>query len=115
MATKTKTKKTKVAPTTNAAPTTNTAPTTNAAGGLAGGQVGGHPDQGGLSIGDLKNISTVLDVASTRGAFRANEMATVGLIYNKLQAFLAKVAPPEAKKNEAETKISTPAKGVGEI
>ena len=52
----------------------------------------GEP-QGGLSIGDLKNLSTVLDVASTRGAFRANEMATVGLLYNKLTQFLVKVAP----------------------
>jgi len=43
-------------------------------------------------------------VASTRGAFRANEMATVGAMYNKLQAFLARVAPeskPEAKTAEA--------------
>ena len=31
-----------------------------------------------LSIGDLKNLSTVLDVASQRGAFRAAEMANVG-------------------------------------
>lgn len=51
-----------------------------------------------LSIGDLKNLATVIDVASTRGAFRANEMAMVGMVYNKLQAFLAKVAPAEDKK-----------------
>ena len=57
-----------------------------------------------LSIADLKNLATIIDVASTRGAFRANEMATVGAMYNKLQAFLAKVAPeqkPEAKTAEA--------------
>ena len=57
-----------------------------------------------LSIADLKNLGTIIDVASTRGAFRANEMATVGAMYNKLQAFLAKVAPeqkPEDKKAEA--------------
>jgi len=54
-----------------------------------------------LNIADLRNIALVIDVASTRGAFRANEMATVGLVYNKLQMFLAKVAPetkPEEKK-----------------
>jgi hypothetical protein len=92
MATKTKNKKAKVVKPTLAQQTANAAPTANAA--------GGPVDQGGLSIGDLKNISTVLDVASTRGAFKAAEMATVGLIYNKLQAFLAKVAPPEPKKEE---------------
>lgn len=48
-----------------------------------------------LSISDLKNISTIIDVASTRGAFRANEMATVGVMFNKLSAFLAKVAPEQ--------------------
>ena len=63
-----------------------------------------QPDPTALSIGDLKNLSTILDVASTRGAFKANEMAGVGALYNKLQAFLAKVAPepkPEDKKAEA--------------
>ena len=61
-------------------------------------------DPNALSIGDLKNLSTILDVASTRGAFKANEMAGVGFLYNKLQAFLAKVAPeqkPEGAKAEA--------------
>ncbi len=63
-----------------------------------------QPDPNALSIGDLKNLSTILDVASTRGAFKANEMAGVGFLYNKLQAFLAKVAPeqkPEGAKAEA--------------
>ena len=54
-----------------------------------------------LTIADLKNIATIIDVASTRGAFRANEMATVGLVYNKLQSFLAKVAPePKTEENK---------------
>ncbi len=64
----------------------------------------GQPDPTALSIGDLKNLSTILDVASTRGAFKAGEMAGVGFLYNKLQAFLAKVAPeqkPADKKAEA--------------
>ena len=64
---------------------------------------------GGLSIGDLRNLATIMDVASTRGAFRANEMATVGLIYNKLQAFLAKVAPPEPQKQGAPATGTAPA------
>ena len=63
-----------------------------------------QPDPTALSVGDLKNLSTILDVASTRGAFKANEMAGVGFLYNKLQAFLAKVAPeqkPEDAKAQA--------------
>ena len=54
-----------------------------------------QPDPTALSIGDLKNLTTILDVASTRGAFKASEMAGVGYIYNKLQAFLARVAPEQ--------------------
>tara|TARA_Y100000748_G_scaffold252688_1_gene218162 strand:+ start:1164 stop:1460 length:297 start_codon:yes stop_codon:yes gene_type:complete len=52
-------------------------------------------DPTALSIGDLRNLSTILDVASTRGAFKAAEMASVGFLYNKLQGFLAKVAPEQ--------------------
>ena len=72
-----------------------------------------RPDPTALSIGDLKNLSTILDVASTRGAFKANEMAGVGFLYNKLQAFLAKVAPeqkPEEAKAGAPTTVA-PAEG----
>ena len=57
------------------------------------GQQAPQQDPMALSIGYLKNLTTILDVASTRGAFKAAEMQGVGYIYNKLQAFLAKVAP----------------------
>jgi hypothetical protein len=55
-----------------------------------------------LTIADLKNLATIIDVASTRGAFRANEMATVGVMFNKLSAFLAKVAPADKPAEQAE-------------
>jgi len=54
-----------------------------------------QPDPMALSIGDLKGLASVIDVASTRGAFKANEMAGVGILYNKLQAFLAKMTPEQ--------------------
>src|SRR5210317_1436925 len=69
-----------------------------------------QPDPTALSIGDLKNLSTILDVASTRGAFKANEMAGVGFLYNKLQAFLAKVAPEQKPE---ENKAAAPATAEG--
>jgi hypothetical protein len=98
MATKKKTlKKPTRATATEPTATANSAP-------QAGAQVQApQPDPNALSIGDLKNLSSILDVASTRGAFKAAEMAGVGFLYNKLQAFLAKVAPPEEKKNETAT------------
>ena len=63
------------------------------------------PDPMALSIGDLKNLSVIIDVASSRGAFKAAEMANVGLLYNKLQGFLAKVAPAEQKPAEAQGEV----------
>ena len=74
------------------------------------GQQAPQPDPTALSIGDLKNLSTILDVASTRGAFKANEMAGVGFLYNKLQAFLAKVAP-EQKPEDAKAAAPATAEG----
>ena len=71
------------------------------------GQQAPQPDPTALSIGDLKNLSTILDVASTRGAFKASEMAGVGFIYNKLQAFLAKVAPEQKPGGTAGTGAPT--------
>jgi len=69
-----------------------------------------QPDPTALSIGDLKNLATILDVASTRGAFKANEMAGVGFLYNKLQAFLTKMAPEQ---NTEDTKAEAPAAAEG--
>ena len=48
-----------------------------------------------ISLVDLNSLAQIIDLASTRGAFKANEMAGVGFLYNKLQAFLAKVAPEQ--------------------
>ena len=56
-----------------------------------------QPDPNALSIGDLKGLMSIIDVASARGSFRAGEMAGVGTLYNKLSAFLAKVAPTEGQ------------------
>ena len=58
-------------------------------------------DPNALSLGDLKNLSTILDVASQRGAFKAAEMANVGFIYNKLTAFLTKIESQGAQPGTA--------------
>lgn len=56
------------------------------------------PTQAELSVTDLMNLRSVIDVASRRGAFRAEEMSSIGVVYDKLNAFLNAVAP--AKKPE---------------
>jgi hypothetical protein len=54
-----------------------------------------------LTVTDLNAIKQIIDVASSRGAFRANEMAVVGQTYNKLESFLGAVqAQQEPKKEE---------------
>ena len=52
-----------------------------------------------LGVQDLQNCAQVIDIAVSRGAFRANEVAQVGAVYNKLEAFIKSVA--EAQKTEA--------------
>jgi len=89
------------------------APKTASATGTATAQPQAQPDPTALSIGDLKNLSTILDVASTRGAFKANEMAGVGFLYNKLQAFLAKVAPEQTPEATAGAPATAPATAEG--
>jgi hypothetical protein len=44
-----------------------------------------------LNIQDLAAMRTLVDVASSRGAFRPGEMVTVGTLYNKLDSFLNEV------------------------
>lgn len=41
-----------------------------------------------ISINDLAVIKGLIETACTRGAFHANEMSTVGELYEKLTAFL---------------------------
>ncbi len=50
-----------------------------------------------LNISDLVALKSILDVASQRGAFKANELEAVGKTYNKLNTFLESVA---TKKDE---------------
>jgi hypothetical protein len=37
-------------------------------------------------------LKQIIDVASSRGAFKPNEMTTIGTVYTKLETFLSAVA-----------------------
>lgn len=41
-----------------------------------------------LSVNDLKNLLTIVDVASKRGAFTPKEFGAIGEVYGKVDAFL---------------------------
>lgn len=45
-----------------------------------------------LNITDLVAIKNILEVASSRGAFKANEFEAVGKTFNKLNSFLEAVS-----------------------
>jgi hypothetical protein len=45
-----------------------------------------------LTISDLNAMRSIIDIASSRGAFKPNEMVAVGQTYTKLTAFLEQVA-----------------------
>ena len=55
-----------------------------------------------LSIGDLANLRQIIDVATQRGAFRANELEVVGNAYNRLNAFLGTIAANVETQEQAE-------------
>jgi hypothetical protein len=57
-----------------------------------------------LTIVDLQNIKSVIEVCARRGAFQAAEMAAIGTVFNKLNTFLEAVAPKEA---EAESQVDS--------
>ena len=48
-----------------------------------------------LNLNDLAALKSIIDVATQRGAFRANELEAVGKLYNKLTSFLDTVAKKE--------------------
>ena len=50
-----------------------------------------------LTITDLVNIRSIVDVAVRRGAFGATEASAVGAAFDKLNIFLNAVAPAKAE------------------
>lgn len=58
----------------------------------------------GIQITDLQLIMNIIDLASQRGAFRANELTQVGSVADKLGAFLGQVAQQAKAEQEAKDK-----------
>jgi len=49
----------------------------------------------GLTINDLASLKNIIDVASSRGAFKTAEFNAVGDTYGRLTNFLASLRKPE--------------------
>lgn len=63
-----------------------------------------------ITIADLNLLKNIIDLASTRGAFRANEMLQIGEVYNKLSVFLEAVVA-QAQEQEANNADAGESKG----
>lgn len=64
----------------------------------------------GLSVDDLMNALRIINTATERGAFKANELSFVGKVYDKFSTFVraaqaeAKVAKDEETNDPATSK-----------
>jgi hypothetical protein len=63
-----------------------------------------------ITVADLNLIKNIIDLASSRGAFRAGELKEIGEVYNKLTAFLDAVIA-QAQEQEASASDTSKTKG----
>ena len=61
-----------------------------------------QPQDSTITLVDLQNILQVLDLASSRGAFRGPELEPVGTLYNKFKKFIDAAAPQTQQNNPAQ-------------
>ena len=48
-----------------------------------------------ITLGDISTLLQIIDVVSTRGGFQGQELAGVGMLRNKLEAFLRQKGPKQ--------------------
>jgi hypothetical protein len=53
-----------------------------------------------LTVQDLAGLRSIIEVASQRGAFKAQELEAVGKMFNKLNTFLEAVAKQQPQGQE---------------
>tara|TARA_R110002153_G_scaffold95673_9_gene229572 strand:- start:1904 stop:2161 length:258 start_codon:yes stop_codon:yes gene_type:complete len=65
---------------------------------------GNMPEAPQLNIGDLMSIIKIIDACSERGAFKGNEMGSVGAVRDRIAAFAEANQPveePQENDNES--------------
>lgn len=55
-----------------------------------------------ITLQELQLLAQIVDLATQRGAFRGNELTTVGGVYDRLTTFLAGVAAAQQAQASAE-------------
>jgi|APGre2960657444_1045066.scaffolds.fasta_scaffold49041_2 hypothetical protein len=63
-----------------------------------------------LTIDDIRAMAAVIEACSARGAFKAEELSSVGMLYNKTVAFLKEAT--EAADAAAKQQPAQPAESI---
>tara|TARA_X000000368_G_C22994704_1_gene696054 strand:- start:742 stop:1032 length:291 start_codon:yes stop_codon:yes gene_type:complete len=64
-----------------------------------------------IGLNELAVLAQVVDLATQRGAFRANELTQVGQVYDKLNAFLTFIREQQEANAEAEGEAESESAG----
>jgi hypothetical protein len=62
-------------------------------------------DKANISLNDIVSVISIIDIVSSRGAFKGPELSTVGALRDRFSKFVEQNKPPECpdeetKKNE---------------
>ena len=70
-----------------------------------------------INIGDLSTLLQVIDVVSTRGGFQGQELAGIGMLRNKLEAYLKQNTPQQGQGDSSvgEQAVGVDTAGAGEL
>tara|TARA_B110000238_G_scaffold201111_2_gene254859 strand:+ start:2505 stop:2717 length:213 start_codon:yes stop_codon:yes gene_type:complete len=67
-----------------------------------------------LNVNDLKSMISLIDVCTSRGAFKAQELEPIGKLYNKLNTFTTEMIQINTKEpSEPETVDETGGHSMG--
>lgn len=61
-----------------------------------------------LTLNDLGALANIINVATKRGAFNANELTNVGSVYDKLNAFITAAQAAQNVENPAPEAATDP-------
>jgi len=55
-----------------------------------------------MTINDIVFLVQIIEIVAQRGAFKADELSTVGAVYDKVKAFIANATPPAQPTEEVD-------------
>jgi len=73
--------------------------------------MGQAPEPIVLTIGDVATVVQLIDVVTRRGGFQGNELASIGMLRNKLEAYVNQEAPQEQPDGNQAVNVEVPPQG----